>query len=302
MAVLAHDAQIIGAGITTAFDCLALSGVKSGVDRAAAYGPLLHGLTAAAEMGALRADHLVHLRCELTDETVPGRVAALEGEGRVRMLSVMDHTPGDRQFADPALWLERHRLSSGLPDDELLRLRERRLAARTEVGARRAAVAAVARRRMLPLASHDDASAGQVEEAHSLGASITEFPTTMEAADAARARGIAILMGAPNMVRGRSHVGNLSAADCAQAGLLDVLASDYVPAALLPAAFLLTTPSFGYALPRAVATVTINPARAAKLLDRGRIAAGLRADLVRVRPTPALPVVREVWREGCRVH
>jgi alpha-D-ribose 1-methylphosphonate 5-triphosphate diphosphatase len=108
-------------------------------------------------------------------------------------------------------------------------------------------------------------------------------------------------MGAPNLIRGRSHSGNVAALALAEAGHLDILSSDYVPASQLMAAFLLPEQASGISLPQALATVTANPARATGLTDRGALTPGLRADLVRVQRAEGVPVVREVWRTGRRV-
>jgi alpha-D-ribose 1-methylphosphonate 5-triphosphate diphosphatase len=140
-----------------------------------------------------------------------------------------------------------------------------------------------------------------VEEAISDKVAIAEFPTTEEAARLSHGAGIRVLMGAPNLVRGGSHTGNVSAQSLAEAGLLDILSSDYVPSSLLWAAFDLPARSPTISLPQAVAMVTRTPARAAGLNDRGEIAPGLRADLVRVAVAGAHPVVKGVWREGRRV-
>lgn len=131
--------------------------------------------------------------------------------------------------------------------------------------------------------------------------SIAEFPTTLDAARASHAAGLAVLMGAPNVVRGKSHNGNISATELANAGVLDVLSSDYVPFALIYAAFLLPERADSITLPQAISMVTSRPAAAAHLSDRGKIAIGKRADLVRVRRTDPVPVVRSVWRQGKRV-
>jgi alpha-D-ribose 1-methylphosphonate 5-triphosphate diphosphatase len=101
-------------------------------------------------------------------------------------------------------------------------------------------------------------------------------------------------------VRGGSHSGNVAAVDLLGAGLVDALASDYVPASLVEAVFMATKVG-AIALPQAVALVTAHPARICGLADRGRIAPGLRADLVRVRMLADLPVVRQVWCAGERV-
>jgi alpha-D-ribose 1-methylphosphonate 5-triphosphate diphosphatase len=157
----------------------------------------------------------------------------------------------------------------------------------------------------IALASHDDTTPEHVAQAHADGASMSEFPTTLAAARAARERGLAIVMGGPNVVRGGSHSGNVAAAELAREGLLDILSSDYVPGSLLSAALRLVDEGITD-WPRAVATISREPARATGLADRGEIAPGLRADLIRVRvvDTPGgarQAVVRAVWREGRRV-
>jgi len=129
---------------------------------------------------------------------------------------------------------------------------------------------------------------------------IAEFPTTLEAARAAKAYGLAVIAGAPNLVMGRSHSGNVSVAELATTGLLDILSSDYVPASALHGAFLLHQ-RHGLSLPDAIACVTSTPAERVGLDDRGEIAPGRCADLVRVRVVDDLPLVVAVWRDGRRV-
>jgi alpha-D-ribose 1-methylphosphonate 5-triphosphate diphosphatase len=156
------------------------------------------------------------------------------------------------------------------------------------------------RHRALPLASHDDDTPEEIRRNLADGITISEFPVTMEAAQAARDAGVEVIAGAPNIVRGGSHSGNVAAADLVRAGAADAFASDYVPAAMIEAAWL-TSEQTGLPLPAAVAMITDRPAGMAQLPDRGRIAPGLRADLVQVRPLQGHPVVRRVWREGRRV-
>jgi alpha-D-ribose 1-methylphosphonate 5-triphosphate diphosphatase len=162
-------------------------------------------------------------------------------------------------------------------------------------------VVAMSRERGIAVASHDDETEDHIDLAAGLGIAIAEFPTTEAAAREAARRGLAVLMGGPNLVRGGSHSGNVAAGDLARQGLLDALMSDYIMSSMLMGAFTLVGPDFGYDLPAAVATVTANPARVAGLADRGRIAPGLRADLVRIRMDDGRPTVRAVWREGRRV-
>ena len=162
-----------------------------------------------------------------------------------------------------------------------------------------AAAVAAAARYGATLASHDDTTADQVAASHAHGVAVAEFPTTVEAAAACRAVGIANIMGAPNLVRGGSHSGNVAAQELAQAGLLDILSSDYVPAALLQAAVQLADVWDDMA--RAIATVTATPARSVGLTDRGEIAVGKRADLIRFGLLEGAPLVQAVWSEGRRV-
>jgi alpha-D-ribose 1-methylphosphonate 5-triphosphate diphosphatase len=129
---------------------------------------------------------------------------------------------------------------------------------------------------------------------------IAEFPTTEEAAAAAKQHRMAVVMGAPNVVRGGSHSGNISARDQAACGQLDILSSDYAPVSLLHSAFLLHA-AIDMPLPESAAKVTRNPALALGLDDRGELAPGKRADLVRVRVIDGMPVARQVWRAGERV-
>ena len=164
----------------------------------------------------------------------------------------------------------------------------------------RQVIVQASRARNLPVASHDDTLRADVELAVQEGVSLSEFPTTVEAAQAARNAGMSIIMGGPNMVKGGSHSGNISAAELAQCDLLDIFSSDYVPSSLLMATFMLGGLE-KWTLPKAVHTVTRNPARAIRLMDRGEVAVGLRADLLRVRMNRAgMPTVMETWLKGKR--
>ncbi|MEO7465419.1 MAG: alpha-D-ribose 1-methylphosphonate 5-triphosphate diphosphatase [Sphingobium limneticum] len=304
-AVLAHDGMMATAGITTVFDSLSLHGDRKGFDRGAALAPMLSALNAAREEGILRADHQLHLRCEVTN---PGLLKLLEPQldnPLLRLLSIMDHTPGQRQWRNmsPAD-MRKMALSYGASEQEIDQHMIERLSERAAdaAHANREAVAAIAREYRIPLATHDDESIEHVADAVAIGAVIAEFPVTLEAAAEARRRGMAVLMGAPNLIRGGSHSNNVSAAEVAKAGYLDGLTSDYAPISSLRAAFCLTELPFGMPLAAAVATVSATPAEIVGLTDRGVIASGRRADLVRVmRSKGGWPVVRGVWREGRRV-
>ncbi len=301
-AALAHDAQLAAAGITTVFDALALGDLNPASARVQSVKEMAEAIRAGCERRHFRAEHFLHLRCELSYEGVLGLFDRMTAEPRVRLVSLMDHTPGQRQFADIGAYRRyyqgKYALSDAALNEFVVTQREAHL--RYAV-THRAAIVAACRQRGLAIASHDDATAEHVAEAHADGAAIAEFPTTECAAAAARSRGMRVLMGAPNLVLGRSHSGNVSAQSLAARGLLDILSSDYVPASLLHAAFLLHRIGCVAGLPAAVAMVSRIPAAAAGLADRGEIAPGRRADLVRVRDAGDPPLVLGVWREGTRV-
>lgn len=301
-ALHAHDVQIIGSGITTVFDAVRVGSDPDLPNMGEHVEKLTGAIDAGRDEGWLRAEHFVHLRCELPAHDVIGQFEAHAAHTHTRLASVMDHTPGQRQFRSLDDYKRFYKDKMGRSQAEL----DAYLAARQAEHDRhsapnRAHIIARARELGLPMASHDDTTLLHVEEAVADGVAISEFPTTLEAAAAAHDAGLAILMGAPNVVRGKSHSGNISATDLVRAGLLDILSSDYVPFALLQAAFVLPQRVDGLALPEALATVTRNPARAAGLEDRGEIAVGKRADLVRVKVVGGLPIVRGVWRQGQRV-
>ena len=229
--------------------------------------------------------------------------AELIGRSDVRLASLMDHTPGQRQFRDESKLRDYYRgKKGGLSDtqlDELFRKRYEYQAAYFADNYRQ--LVELARAHGTPLASHDDTTLDHVSDAIRDKVAIAEFPTTVEAAHALHKAGIRVLMGAPNLVRGGSHAGNVATAELAEAGVLDVLSSDYMPASLLMAAVKLPEAVPGFGLAAAIRTVTKTPAEAVGLSDRGEIAVGRRADLIRVHVARDLPVVRSVWREGGRV-
>jgi alpha-D-ribose 1-methylphosphonate 5-triphosphate diphosphatase len=297
-AAVSHDVQCAGSGITTVFDSLVIGANGAWETRDAWLRPMLDGVDRARAAGMLKADHRLHLRCEVTHPDIVPFFERFLAEPALGFMSLMDHAPGDRQSPDVAAYKRRLRGAFGM-DEAAAEAQAAGLieASRTHGPRNRRRVAAIARARGLPLASHDDAREEHIVEAVELGAVLTEFPTALAAA---RARGLHVLVGGPILIRGGSHSGNVAAEALAREGLLDVLSSDYVPASLLMAALDLPRRVPGIGLCRAVATVTRNPARATGLADRGEIAAGMRADLVRVHRGGEVPVVRQVWRGGER--
>jgi alpha-D-ribose 1-methylphosphonate 5-triphosphate diphosphatase len=305
-ALLAHDAEIAAAGITTVLDALGVGESDPESVRGSEWDSVLDCLSDFSQRGVLRAEHLLHVRCELPAPNTLDLFAPFIGNPMVRMLSLMDHTPGQRQWENiEHAWI----YFTGKKGWSQAKFEER-VAQSKEHPARyaqphRAYFTAYCKQHGIALASHDDTTVAHVEEAFAEGATVSEFPTTVAAAQAARARDMATIMGGPNVVRGGSHSGNVSAIELARMGLVDILSSDYVPGSLLSATVRLTEVA-GLTLPQAVALVSHNPARSIGLHDRGAIALGLRADLVQVRMTALpdgrqQPIVRAVWRGGVRV-
>jgi len=304
-ALLAHDAQLAASGITTVLDALGLGDLDACNLRTRTLKPFTEALVIARADKLLRAEHLLHLRCEIAVSNAAALFEPFADDPvlrtLVRLVSVMDHTPGQRQWTDLGKYRRYTERHGALSDDDFRRLIEERLGLQRDNSQRnRRELVARCQALDITLASHDDTLAEHVEEAIAEGIAISEFPTTLPAAGLARRHGMGIVMGAPNVVRGGSHSGNVSALDLAREGLLDGLSSDYVPASLLHAAFLLKEQA-GWSLPQAIATVTANPAKMVRLDDRGEVSPGKRADLVRVRELGGTPVVMGAWREGVRI-
>ncbi|MCP9339516.1 alpha-D-ribose 1-methylphosphonate 5-triphosphate diphosphatase [Stutzerimonas xanthomarina] len=301
-AVLTHDAQIVAAGITTVFDALSIGDINPRGKRMQQLPAMLDAIAHAEAAGDTRAEHRLHLRCEVCHPDALSLFRDLVEQPLVQLVSVMDHSPGQRQFAHAQKYREYYMGKYHLSEAEMDAFSDQQIAnSRQHSDRQRRAVVDICQARGLALASHDDATLAHVEESAGFGMAIAEFPTTFEAAEASHARGLKVLMGAPNIVRGGSHSGNIAAADLARRGALDILSSDYYPASLLQAAFMLSALGNGYDLPKAIATVSLAPARAAGLDDRGEIRPGLRADLLQASDRHGLPVVRQVWRQGRRV-
>ncbi|ASP89732.1 phosphonate metabolism protein PhnM (plasmid) [Sinorhizobium meliloti] len=305
-AVAAHDGLVTAAGITTVFDSLCIGSTTRDPsrkdDRAQLPPVLVAGIRQARDLGLLRADHFLHLRCEVTDEEVVSNFELFAEEPLLKLVSVMDHAPGHRQSPELGRFRQTQIKQYGWSEEDA----DRRIidwieASRTIGPKNQQKIIALAHGRQLTVASHDDETAEHVRDAHDAGVLISEFPTTRNAAEAAHLLGVRVLMGAPNVVRGISHSGNISARELAATGHLDILASDYVPASLMHAAFQLTRDPIGMNLSEAISTVTSAPAAAIGLADRGTIKIGARADLCHAIEIADTPIVRRVWNSGRQV-
>lgn len=301
-AIMAHDAEFASSGVSTVFDAMRVGSINSGTK--SKYGKYARQMTneilALREQNGLRISHYFHLRAELCSETLIEEMAEFTAEDRIGIVSLMDHTPGQRQFTDLTQFRKYLQGKRAMNDDEM----EEHFALLHSIKAKHGAeneTAAVdqARKYQAVLASHDDTTTEHVEQSARYGINLAEFPTTLEAAKACKENGIAVMMGAPNLLRGGSHSGNVAASDLVDAGLLDILSSDYAPSSLLMAAAKLGRESGDMA--KGMHTVTEAPARAAGLTDRGNIAVGQRADLVRFNMIDTFPHTRGLWVQGKRV-
>jgi alpha-D-ribose 1-methylphosphonate 5-triphosphate diphosphatase len=301
-AIIAHDAELASVGITTVFDALRVGSSPS--RNKLGYGEyaraLANEILDLRAQKALRISHFLHLRAEVCSETLIEELEKFGPEDRVGIVSLMDHTPGERQFRDISKLKDYICGKRGLSDDEFVDHVADLRALQDRVGAaHEAAAVAAARRYGAVLASHDDTTMAQVAVSASHGAGFAEFPTTFEAAEACRGAGISVMMGAPNLIRGGSHSGNVAAVDLAEAGLLDIVSSDYVPSALLSAGLLLG--DLWGDVARGIATVTSAPAKATGLTDRGHLDIGARADVIRVARIGGAGGLRGTWVQGNRV-
>jgi alpha-D-ribose 1-methylphosphonate 5-triphosphate diphosphatase len=300
-AMTVHDAQCAAAGITTVLDSVVIGDMDQGGARAQTQHSAIAALHQCRDEGLMRIEHLLHLRCELSAPDILSVFDRYARDPLLRLVSVMDHTPGQRQWRDLVSfrrYAERNQRFSDAEFDAVIA--QRRADQQAYAIPHRAAIVEASRALRLPLASHDDTMVSDVEAAVGEGVTMSEFPTTVAAAQAARQHGMAIIMGGPNMVKGGSHSGNVSASELAKSDLLDIFSSDYVPSSLLLATFMLAGLD-GWSLPKAVRTVTLNPARAIGLQDRGQVAVGQRADLLRVRMNRAgMPSVLQTLFGGQR--
>jgi len=302
-AALAHDAQMAASGITTVFDAVSIGDVDEQSMRHGALHEMVAALSGIVDDGLARVDHRLHLRCEVCHPETLARFDELADAPLLGLVSLMDHAPGQRQFVSLDAYRTYYQGKHGLDDRALEAFIATQLSNSERYSAEhRRLIAERCRTRGLALASHDDATIAHVAESLEYGTRVAEFPTTREAAEASHRHAMAVMMGAPNVVRGGSHSGNIAAAELVRLGVLDILSSDYYPAALLDAVFRVATMEEGYSLPRAVATATSTPAAAVGLDDRGRLAEGLRADLLRTRLVDGHPLVQRVWSDGRQVH
>lgn len=289
------DRRNAAAGITTVYHALSFANHELGVRNNQFAAEIAQAMLAWQEHALV--DNRVHVRYEITDATAPPFLSALLKAGQAHMISFMDHTPGQGQFKDVAAYRAFLSKTYRKSESELDHMMAAKAGAAAGASDRIAELAALARDLSIPIASHDDDTPAKIDTVAAMGTAISEFPINIDTARAARAKGLATLFGAPNVLRGKSQSGSMRALAAVMEGVADCLCGDYSPAALLPSVLLLPELS-GIALHEAIALVTCNPAAAAALHDRGQIAVGRRADLVAVRTIGGLPQAEQVWVGG----
>jgi alpha-D-ribose 1-methylphosphonate 5-triphosphate diphosphatase len=268
------ERQLLANGITTAFHGVTLSW-EPGLRSLDTWKAMLTAL----EAESWTCDMRVHLRWEAYNlDALDTAVADIEA-GRVHLLAFNDHTPSIlKKLSDPVEGAK-YAGRAGMKMDAFKVFTDRIAARANEVPAARERIGAAARAAGLPMASHDDDTLAVRAGYRALGAHICEFPMAEQVGRDARAQGEHVVMGSPNVVRGGSHLNWASAAVMAEAGVCDILSSDYYYPAMARAAFVLADRGI-FDLPRAWTLISTNPAEAAGLSDRGSIQPGKRADLV----------------------
>ena len=300
-AVMAHDAELACVGITTVFDAMRVGSIPG--DRRAKYDkyarPVVDHILKLREAGKLRISHFLHLRAEICTETLPEELDEFTEDDRIGIVSLMDHTPGQRQFRDLKKLDEYLAGKHGMDRAALDSHYENLYKLQRELGEKHQRAAVDGGRRLgAVLASHDDTTIPEVEKSKENGVTLAEFPTTLEAAQASHDAGLAVIMGAPNLLRGGSHSGNVAASELIEHGLLDILSSDYAPSSLLMGAVRHGLESGKMA--DGLHMVSKAPAAAVGLTDRGMIEVGRRADLIVFDIVDQLPSVRQTWVQGTR--
>lgn len=300
-AVIAHDRELASTGITTVFDALRIGSMTPKESQYQRYArECAHEILQNQAKGHLKISHYLHIRSEVCSETLLDEMAEFSTDDRIGIVSLMDHTPGQRQFRDisqmEAYLQGKYGMNREQMDAHFNALYE--LQSRLGETHKKATVD-FARAMNATLASHDDTTTEDVLSSKINNVTLAEFPTTVEAAAACKEHGIPIMMGAPNLVRGSSHSGNVSAMELVRMNLMDIISSDYIPSALLYSAVKVGMELDDLA--KGIATATRAPALAAGLTDRGELKTGLRADIIRFSLAADTPLLQSVWCQGERV-
>lgn len=296
-----HDRDLISAGITTVCDAISIGDVKPGSTQMINFSPMIDMIDQGKTSGRFLVDHRIHLRCEISYEKVTEVAEYYSNHPLLSLVSIMDHTPGQRQFSDLDKYIEYYMNKHNLSADEMQSFIKMRQEHQHKYAQKnRKSLVELFHKKGISLASHDDATVDHVKIAVQDGTKIAEFPTTLEAAKEARTSGLQVLMGAPNLVLGGSHSGNISAMTLVKQDLVDILSSDYVPRSLLQSIFIIAK-TLERPLYEMIHLITSNPAKAIKLEERGSLKVGKQADMITVHYDGILPCLKTVILRGKRV-
>lgn len=300
-AVMAHDRELASTGITTVFDALRIGSMTNKESNYKRYArECAHEILDNQAQGNLKISHYLHIRSEVCSETLLEEMAEFRTEDRIGIVSLMDHTPGQRQFRDVTQFETYLKGKHGMNREQIDEHFTQLYVLQQRVGKKHEqATVDFCREMGAVLASHDDTTTDDVLCSKGYNVALAEFPTTVEAAAACKEHGIPVMMGAPNLVRGGSHSGNVSAMELVRMNLLEIISSDYIPSALLYSAIKVGMEFNDLA--KGMATATKAPAQAAGLTDRGELKVGLRADLIRFSLLGDTPLLHSVWSKGQRV-
>ena len=302
-ALKAYERDLLNAGITTIYHSIALVQdelIWTASVRSKENVQKIADLIANFHLRNHLIHHRFHLRIEIDYLAAFDIARDMLNQGKVHQMSFMDHTPGQGQYSDYKVYhetvskhrgkeldrlgfegvLEHHKNKPVLSFDKLKELAE------------------IAHAKGVAVASHDDDTEEKLATNKRINVDISEFPITLGAARIAKAHGLYTVVGAPNILRGSSHSGNMSAAEAIMEDCADILCSDYYPAAILNSIFRMHV-EYGVGLPRMVSLATLNPARAMRI-DRnyGSIEQGKKADLLIVDMLDGYPVITHVFVDG----
>lgn len=294
-AVAQVDRRNAAAGITTPYHALSFASNQFGVRSNETAATLVRAVAAFGAHSLV--DNRIHCRYEVTDPAAVPVLEALMDEGVVDLLSVMDHSPGQGQFKTVDAYLTYMMGNHGMSREEAADAAAKKQAELEGAPERVNRLLDRARLHGIPTASHDDDSPQRIAAMHALGVSMSEFPINVETARAAKTVALPTILGAPNVLRGKSQSGSMRALDAILAGVASILCSDYQPSTLIAAAFAAARQA-ELPLNEALALVTANPADACGLSDRGRLRTGARADLIAVRTVAGQPLVTHTWSAG----
>lgn len=296
------EKKLVASGITTIYHSLSLGGkTNMGIRSDVMVMEIIENINYNNLLRSM-IRHLLHLRYEIAHLAGLKIVQKILDQRNIHLLSFMDHTPGQGQFAAKGSYEEYAMRNYNFTAEEAQRMVEQIILRRKQVDNEELKkIAALARRQNITLASHDDDTTAKIDLVDSWGITISEFPININTASYAKSKDLHVAVGAPNIVRGNSHSNNMRASEAVQAGVVDILCSDYYPPSMLAAIFKLIEQDID--LPQAVAMVSLNPARALGIDQQyGSIEEGKSADLILIELYQGHPFVRKTLVDGKMVY